>query len=263
MNKNITVTTILAAGLLFSFFDVAFAVAPWSLFGSALPTKQGESPNHWALELTYAGMNSYAGVKFQDPSRTLTFDKIWNLSTDYRIEDGDHCIQRSPRFLIELDTDGDGLAEKGVIAYFASSLYSTVCQNGWVNSGNVMDIGSQDQRFDTSEFEKGSTDHTYFDALYLAGDYPVVDILLIVDGEGDGHPQTILVDNMSVNNFKLDAQGFSKKPADVDPSDWAYDYIEKLYSAGITNGCDNFNYCPNDCVTRAQMAAFLARTFDL
>ncbi len=41
--------------------------------------------------------------------------------------------------------------------------------------------------------------------------------------------------------------------------------IERVAAAGITNGCDPVRrlYCPNDLVTREQMAAFLARAFDL
>jgi hypothetical protein len=42
--------------------------------------------------------------------------------------------------------------------------------------------------------------------------------------------------------------------------------IDRLGTAGITRGCNppvNDRYCPEDPVTRAQMAAFLARAFDL
>jgi len=39
--------------------------------------------------------------------------------------------------------------------------------------------------------------------------------------------------------------------------------IEKLAAAGITSGCSSTEFCPNDDVTRGQMAAFLARAFDL
>ncbi len=42
--------------------------------------------------------------------------------------------------------------------------------------------------------------------------------------------------------------------------------IEKLATAGITRGCNppiNDRYCPNDSVTRGQMAAFLVRALDL
>ena len=48
---------------------------------------------------------------------------------------------------------------------------------------------------------------------------------------------------------------------DVSGSYWANSYIERLYSAGITGGCSNvpLNYCPDNTVTRAQMAVFLLK----
>jgi hypothetical protein len=39
--------------------------------------------------------------------------------------------------------------------------------------------------------------------------------------------------------------------------------IEALAASGITGGCGNGNYCPNQNVTRAEMAAFLARALGL
>lgn len=41
------------------------------------------------------------------------------------------------------------------------------------------------------------------------------------------------------------------------------DDIDRIAAAGITQGCTNNLYCPDDLVTRAQMASFLARAFDL
>ena len=46
---------------------------------------------------------------------------------------------------------------------------------------------------------------------------------------------------------------------DVDAGDFAANFIEQLYADGITGGCGNNNYCPNDAVSRAQMAVFLLR----
>jgi len=40
-------------------------------------------------------------------------------------------------------------------------------------------------------------------------------------------------------------------------------WIEDLASRGITGGCGNGNYCPNDPNTRGQMAVFLVKTFSL
>jgi hypothetical protein len=50
---------------------------------------------------------------------------------------------------------------------------------------------------------------------------------------------------------------------DVDLSYWAVHWIEQLAAEGITGGCGGGNYCPEDPVTRAQMAVFLVRTFGL
>ncbi|PWB73277.1 MAG: CAP domain-containing protein [Anaerolineales bacterium] len=48
---------------------------------------------------------------------------------------------------------------------------------------------------------------------------------------------------------------------DVPDTYWAWQYIERLYTAGITGGCSTspLNYCPDDTVTRAQMAVFLLK----
>lgn len=39
--------------------------------------------------------------------------------------------------------------------------------------------------------------------------------------------------------------------------------IEAIFADGITNGCSTGRFCPNDPVTRAQMARFLVRALDL
>ena len=49
--------------------------------------------------------------------------------------------------------------------------------------------------------------------------------------------------------------------ADVTSSYWAWPFIERLYNAGITGGCNTspLMYCPESSVTRAQMAIFILR----
>jgi len=49
--------------------------------------------------------------------------------------------------------------------------------------------------------------------------------------------------------------------ADVPLDYWANNYIERLYYAGVTGGCSTvpLNYCPENTVTRAQMAIFLLK----
>ena len=50
---------------------------------------------------------------------------------------------------------------------------------------------------------------------------------------------------------------------DVVLSHWSAPWIEQLAKEGITTGCGPNIYCPKDSVTRAQMAVFLVRTFEL
>ncbi len=52
---------------------------------------------------------------------------------------------------------------------------------------------------------------------------------------------------------------FNDVPA-VDPG---FQYIEALYASGITGGCGGGSYCPDNPVTRRQMAVFIAKALGL
>ena len=45
---------------------------------------------------------------------------------------------------------------------------------------------------------------------------------------------------------------------DVPTTSGQFRFVEALVAAGITSGCGAGNYCPNDPVTRGQMAVFLS-----
>ena len=53
--------------------------------------------------------------------------------------------------------------------------------------------------------------------------------------------------------------------SDVDSDEWWSPYVERLADLGVTAGCatDPPRFCPDKAVTRAQMATFLVRAFDL
>lgn len=57
----------------------------------------------------------------------------------------------------------------------------------------------------------------------------------------------------------------SQRFSDVPPSNVFYNFIDRMAVLNITLGCtpDHLMYCPNDSVTRAQMASFLVRAFGL
>ena len=60
-------------------------------------------------------------------------------------------------------------------------------------------------------------------------------------------------------------QAGSSRFVDVDDSEWWMPYVERLAELGITHGCasEPARFCPEDPVTRAQMASFLSRAFGL
>ena len=47
---------------------------------------------------------------------------------------------------------------------------------------------------------------------------------------------------------------------DVQPADFGFKWVQKMFELGITAGCGPGLYCPNDSITRAQMAVFIIRT---
>lgn len=53
--------------------------------------------------------------------------------------------------------------------------------------------------------------------------------------------------------------------ADIDPDQWWAPYVERLSELGITYGCaiDPARFCPDDHITREEMASFLVRAFRL
>ena len=74
-----------------------------------------------------------------------------------------------------------------------------------------------------------------------------------LDGNYKETPYELFIDQVSLEVFP--------PFGDVPVAYWAYDHIERLYNAGITGGCmtNPQNYCPENAVTRAQMAVFLER----
>jgi hypothetical protein len=51
--------------------------------------------------------------------------------------------------------------------------------------------------------------------------------------------------------------------ADVPVGAFGFQHVEALVASGITSGCGGGNFCPNDPLTRVQMAVFLAKALGL
>jgi hypothetical protein len=74
-----------------------------------------------------------------------------------------------------------------------------------------------------------------------------------LDGNATVTPYEVFVDNVTLTA----SQTFADAPLNY----WAFSWIKRLYAANITGGCGTnpLRYCPDDSVTRAQMAVFLLR----
>jgi len=70
--------------------------------------------------------------------------------------------------------------------------------------------------------------------------------------------------NVDELDYEPDEVGVSSF-TDIPATYWAIDWIEALYDAGVTTGCSQtpLKYCPESNVTRAEMAVFLVRAFEL
>ena len=71
--------------------------------------------------------------------------------------------------------------------------------------------------------------------------------------------------NGVILGYKLQVSNYAGTPdfLDVPASNPQYQFIEALYHSGITVGCGGGNYCPNNPLTRGQMAVYLAKALGL
>ena len=86
----------------------------------------------------------------------------------------------------------------------------------------------------------------------LPGTYPIV----CSGGSDDNYSFTYVNGTLTVSESNVPT--FQDVPNDY----WAWSFIERLYKAGITGGCQtspDVLYCPGSVVTRDQMAVFLLR----
>lgn len=81
------------------------------------------------------------------------------------------------------------------------------------------------------------------------------------DVNGGGWDAEMGYGRVNAYNAVVAAGAGSTTFSDVPATYWAYDFIERLYNAGITSGCSTspMMYCPTASVTRAQMAIFILR----
>ncbi len=83
-------------------------------------------------------------------------------------------------------------------------------------------------------------------------------------------PSTVVTREQMAVFLLIAKHGVGYKPpaatgifSDVPKTYWAAAWIEQLYREGVTGGCGGDKFCPTALITRAQMAVFLVKAFNL
>lgn len=177
------------------------ALAASTLFGDAAMVSGGNPGD--AVQIRSDGTISpnYGGISFNDAAG-LTFPSLTTLSTDFNVTD-DSCGAGSPRFQIQVDTNGDTVPDGNVFVYLGPSPSYSGCTTGWQNSGNL--IGNSDAgRWDFTQFGGPLGTYASAPANVLAG--TIRNISIVDDSSwsavatgGDGE-MTTLLDNVTINS---------------------------------------------------------------
>jgi hypothetical protein len=82
------------------------------------------------------------------------------------------------------------------------------------------------------------------------------------DGPARNNALTLNKSVAAVSNYRATVVPIAASFSDVPLADPFFGYIEFMYQGGYTGGCATgpLRYCPNDAITRGQMAVFLERT---
>lgn len=203
MNIKKTTITIITAIAILGFTAVS-VFAAYSLFDDASIVSGGNPGN--AAQAVSDASPGWGGVDFDDANGT-TFASLTHLSADVNVTD-DNCGGGSPRFSISVDTNGDNIHDGNIFIYFGDvPNFNTCTPNTWVNTGEL--IGATDTRFDLTQLG-GPFYGTYTDTTSLVGSATILGISLVADGgwnsvaSGDDGEQTILFDNVVINNATYD-----------------------------------------------------------
>ena len=103
----------------------------------------------------------------------------------------------------------------------------------------------------------GPINYTYGQSAH----HPLYFVLYWANNPGDG---TVKFNNVQIYYHRI----VSPAPAnatflDVPTSSPQFQFVEALAASGVTAGCGGGGFCPNDPVTRGQMAVFLAKALGL
>ena len=175
----------------------AAAASGYTLFGDATLVHPGHNSNT-AVQLRSVGA-TYGGIDFAIPSG-MTVSQLNNLSTDYKFTAGS-CGGGAPRFQINV-------GGHNIFVYIGPPPNYVGCPAGtWFNTGNLLTPASL---VDTSQLPGGSFYDTWAAAQSRYGGLAVTGIQLVTDSGWMFPEQTVLGDNVMINNSRYTFEAETK-----------------------------------------------------
>ena len=174
MKKTLLFTSIAIAALAVVALATALSSSP---FGETVNNGGG---SFTLISDTSAGHAGYGGLDYTTPS-SFQFSDINYLGTQQTPDAGDTCVAGSPRFQLNVDTNGDGSADKNVF------VYTQFAPNGCPgDTGNLIGTASNGEIVGTYDLSQvGGSGYTNYDgavAFFAANPtYTITGIQLVVD----------------------------------------------------------------------------------
>ena len=295
INLNSRLTVPLSAGQTYYFVVSSFNGTPPGDLESAISGKQNtgtrSGDNDPGGPLTFRVTSNGEIV---DPPTVLSSVRVHPNPTTLDVVDFtvtfSEPVTNVDIYDFSLTTNGSGVAAAGVIevspASGPSSVYIVSVSTGTGNGTIRLNVANNGTILNASSFPLGSsfTDgQSYrikrtpiFDDVpfvYWANDYIERLYYAGVTGGCSAVPlnycpdSTVTRAQMAVfllkavhgSSYSPPAAGTSTGFTDVPIGYWADKWIKQLAAEGITGGCGTGVYCPDDTVTRAQMAIFLLK----
>ncbi|HET7420941.1 MAG TPA: hypothetical protein VFL27_11220 [Candidatus Dormibacteraeota bacterium] len=192
--RRLFVALALASVAIFASALPASAAARYTLFGDATKVHPGFA-SHTAIQLRSVG-STFGGIDFRVPSG-LRFGDIQNLGTNYQFTAGS-CGGGAPRFQINVDG-------KNAFVYIGPPPNYTGCpQNVWQDTGN---LATPVSFVDTSQLPGGTFYDTFATADLKYGSDGVTGIQLVTDAGWLFGTQTVLADNVRINDATYTFEG--------------------------------------------------------
>jgi cysteine-rich repeat protein len=122
---------------------------------------------------------------------------------------------------------------------------------GTINSGSTVSCDPTSNCYRVYAANSGARPAQHWDA--AADEILDPGALVLREGGGGGPAYGVQTWALHLGN------SFPDVPSDVPAPHIFYNFIENLFHNGVTGGCAGGNYCPENGVTRAQMAVFLLK----